>query len=203
MGRYREGLESGRQLVGAFCAMDGYATAHILAAAGFDFLIFDRQHASYSWPEIENLCFRVRSTGASPFIRAASVEEAEINLCLDQPIEGLVLPNTSHISNLIEFLETWPKINPIVIHCWAGISRSTAAAFISQCFFNPSVDEFEIAQGLRRASASATPNRRLVDLADDVLDRRGRMRKAIEEIGRGELARVGEPFSLPVEIRRN
>ncbi|MGI9380058.1 MAG: tyrosine phosphatase family protein [Methyloligellaceae bacterium] len=121
---------------------------------------------------------------------------------ISEPAEGLVLPNTLHISNLIGFLDTWPKVDPIVIHCWAGISRSTAAAFISQCFFNPSVDEIEIAMSLRRASPSATPNRRLVELADEVLDRGGRMRKAIEEIGRGELAQVGEPFSLPVEIRR-
>jgi 4-hydroxy-2-oxoheptanedioate aldolase len=95
LGRYREGLAAGRQVVGAFCCLDGYSVAHILASAGFDFLIFDRQHAAYSWPELENLCFRVRSTGASAFIRTASAEEAEINLALDQPIEGIVIPNVA------------------------------------------------------------------------------------------------------------
>ena len=75
--------------------MDGYATAHILAAAGFDFLIFDRQHAAYSWPELENLCFRVREAGSSAFIRLNSAEEAEINLALDMPIEGIVIPNVA------------------------------------------------------------------------------------------------------------
>jgi 2-keto-3-deoxy-L-rhamnonate aldolase RhmA len=93
--RYRRGLAEGRQVAGVFCCLDGFSTAHLLAAAGFDFLIFDRQHAAYSWPEIEQLCFRVRSEGASPFIRTASTEEAELNLALDMPVDGIVLPNLS------------------------------------------------------------------------------------------------------------
>ncbi len=95
MSRYREGLAARRQVVGAFCCMDGYATAHILAAVGFDFLVFDRQHAAYSWSDLENLCFRVRSEGASPFIRTASAEEAEINLAMDVPVEGIIIPNVA------------------------------------------------------------------------------------------------------------
>jgi len=91
--RYRRGLAEGRQVVGIFCCLDGFTTSHLLAAAGFDFLIFDRQHAAYTWPEIEQLCFRVRSEGASPFIRTASTEEAELNLALDLPVDGIVLPN--------------------------------------------------------------------------------------------------------------
>ena len=91
--RYARGLAEGRRVVGAFCCLDGFAPAHVLASAGFDFLVFDRQHAAYTWPELEQICFRVRSEGASPFIRTASTEEAELNLALDLPVDGLVLPN--------------------------------------------------------------------------------------------------------------
>jgi len=91
--RYRRGLAEGRQVAGVFCCLDGFTTSHLLAAAGFDFLVFDRQHAAYTWPELEQLCFRVRSEGASPFIRTASTEEAELNLALDLPVDGIVLPN--------------------------------------------------------------------------------------------------------------
>ena len=91
--RYRRGLAEGRQVAGVFCCLDGFATSHMLASAGFDFLIFDRQHAAYTWPELEQLCFRVRSEGSSPFIRVASTEEAELNLALDLPVDGIVLPN--------------------------------------------------------------------------------------------------------------
>ena len=78
--RYRRGLAEGRTVVGAFCCLDGFSTSHLLASVGFDFLVFDHQHAAYTWPELEQLCFRVRSAGASPFLRTASTEEAELNL---------------------------------------------------------------------------------------------------------------------------
>jgi 2-keto-3-deoxy-L-rhamnonate aldolase RhmA len=91
--RYREALAQGRAPVGLFCCLDGYSVAHVFAAAGFDFMVFDRQHAAYSWPELEQICFRVRSEGTAAFIRTASCEEAEINLALDLPVDGIVLPN--------------------------------------------------------------------------------------------------------------
>jgi 4-hydroxy-2-oxoheptanedioate aldolase len=93
--RYRDGVAAGRQVLGAFCCLDGYSIPHILAAVGFDFLVFDRQHAAYSWPELEQMCFRARAAGASTFIRCASVDEAEINLALDLPVDGIVIPNVA------------------------------------------------------------------------------------------------------------
>lgn len=115
---------------------------------------------------------------------------------ISEPAEGLVLPNHSHVTELIEFTEAWNRRAPIVIHCWAGISRSTAAAFISLCVLNPGVREFSIAQVLREASPTAQPNRRLVSIADEILSRDGRMNKAIEDIGRGILTHEGTPFSV-------
>jgi predicted protein tyrosine phosphatase len=85
-------------------------------------------------------------------------------------------------------------------HCWAGISRSTAAAFITLCALNPDADEFGLAKALRRASSTAYPNRRLVALGDDVLSRSGRMIEAVEHIGRGEFAEEGQVFSLSAKI---
>jgi 2-keto-3-deoxy-L-rhamnonate aldolase RhmA len=98
--RYHEALAERRAPVGLFCCLDGYSVAHIFAAAGFDFMIFDRQHAAYTWPELEQICFRVRSAGASAFIRTGSTEEAEINLALDLPIDGIVLPNLTSAADV-------------------------------------------------------------------------------------------------------
>jgi len=92
-GRYTEALDAGRTAFGVFCAMDGYAVSHTFAAAGYDFVIIDVQHAAYTWPDLENMCFRIRSTGAAVFIRTASTEPAEVNLALDLPVDGLILPN--------------------------------------------------------------------------------------------------------------
>jgi 4-hydroxy-2-oxoheptanedioate aldolase len=98
VGRYQEALAEGRTALGVFCCLDGYSVSHIFAAAGYDFVIIDLQHAAYTWPELENMCFRIRSAGASVFLRTASQDGAEINLALDLPIDGLVIPNIASVA---------------------------------------------------------------------------------------------------------
>ena len=67
----------------------------------------------------------------------------------------------------------------MVVHCWAGISRSTAAAYTALCAINPEVSEELIAVRLRDASPTAYPNRLIIQLADAALGRNGRMVRAI------------------------
>jgi len=85
------------------------------------------------------------------------------------------------------------------VHCYAGISRSTAAAFISACVLNPERNEAEIAARLRAASQTAYPNRRLIALADRHLDRKGRMVAAVEGMGFGTGAYEAVPFALDLD----
>ena len=114
------------------------------------------------------------------------------------PMDGHILPGEAHLRELMAFGRGWDRAQPMVIHCWAGISRSTAAAFITACMLNPTRDEHELARTLRAASPSATPNARLVAVADQILERKGRMIAAIEAIGRGEDAFEGTPFRLDI-----
>lgn len=113
-----------------------------------------------------------------------------------EPMEGHVTPGAAHVAQLLSFVADWGRARPIVIHCWAGISRSTAAAFITACHLNPGRDEAELARILRKASPSATPNARLVAIADTMLGREGRMINAIAGIGRGADAFEGIPFEF-------
>jgi predicted protein tyrosine phosphatase len=113
-----------------------------------------------------------------------------------EPMEGHVLPEAAHLEELLAFVHAWDRASPMLIHCFAGVSRSTAAAYIAACALAPERDEFAIARALREASPTASPNVRLVALADDALGRRGRMNEAIAEIGRGEECFEGEPFTL-------
>ncbi len=115
------------------------------------------------------------------------------------PLEGYVAPANEHILRLLGFVHDWDRTAPLVVHCYAGISRSTAAAYVAACALNPHRDEMAIAAGLRRASPTATPNARIVALADRALNREGRMSSAIEHIGRGAMAVEGDPFRLELE----
>jgi predicted protein tyrosine phosphatase len=106
-------------------------------------------------------------------------------------------PGASDAERLIRFVEGWDRSQPMLIHCWAGISRSTASAFITACLHNPNTGEDEIAWALRDASPTAFPNPRLVAHADALLGRGGRMSRAVASIGRGEIAEEAVPFFIP------
>jgi predicted protein tyrosine phosphatase len=112
--------------------------------------------------------------------------------------EGLEPPQALHVERLLAFVEAWPREAPLLIHCYAGISRSTAAAYISWCALRPDLDEQQLAQRLRTASPSATPNALMVSFADKLLKRDGAMVRAISAIGRGEEAYEGTPFRLEI-----
>jgi predicted protein tyrosine phosphatase len=118
---------------------------------------------------------------------------------ISMPMEGYVIPCEDHVSKLIHFVRAWDRTKPLVMHCFAGISRSTAAAYVAACALSAARTELAIAQQLRRASPTATPNARIVSLADDMLGRDGRMIAAIESIGRGMMAEEGHPFRLDLE----
>ena len=116
------------------------------------------------------------------------------------PADGYITPESEHIARLIAFVRQWDRAAPMVIHCYAGISRSTAAAFTTVCALNPGRVELDVAWALRRASPTALPNRRIVTLADQMLGRDGRMLSAIEAIGRfTPMTTAAEPFRLEIE----
>ena len=152
----------------------------------------------------------VRETGARHVVtlikdvslvhRPASIA-AENHLLLDMDditdhIEGYVAPAETHVGDLLRFVRAWDRAAPLVVHCYAGISRSTAGAFVTACALNPQRDENKIARALRDASPTATPNIRIVTLADRLLARDGRMVAAVRAIGPGRMAYASEPFRL-------
>ena len=112
--------------------------------------------------------------------------------------DGHILPGEVHVNSLLEFVRAWDRATPLLIHCYAGVSRSTAAAFISTCALQTHRDEAEVAQLIRQRSPTATPNAKLVEIADRILGRGGKMSAAIEAIGRGEDCYEGVPFQIEV-----
>jgi hypothetical protein len=51
--------------------------------------------------------------------------------------DGATAPAEEHVGHLIDFVQSWDREAPLLIHCYAGLSRSTAAAFITLCALNP------------------------------------------------------------------
>ena len=118
---------------------------------------------------------------------------------ISAPIDGYTHPAEEHVHELIGFVQRWDRRAPVVMHCYAGISRSTASAFITACALNPGRDEAAIAHAIRGSSKTAMPNIMLVGHADRILGRKGRIIAAVEALGPGLPALEGEPFRLDLE----
>jgi predicted protein tyrosine phosphatase len=106
------------------------------------------------------------------------------------------LPARHHVLKLLEFVHGWDRREPMLIHCYAGLSRSTAAAFIALCAINPDAPEEVIARALRRSSDTAVPNKLFVALADAELGREGRMSAALTSMGLHRFAGECVPFGV-------
>jgi predicted protein tyrosine phosphatase len=115
---------------------------------------------------------------------------------ISEPLPGYIVPEEHHISSLIEFLRCWQGDRPVLMHCLAGISRSMAAALIALALETEG-REAEVAQQMREIAPHAQPNRRMVALADGLLDRHGRLVAAREEMGPAELLLHGPLVRLP------
>jgi predicted protein tyrosine phosphatase len=114
-------------------------------------------------------------------------------------MDGFVAPCNTHIEQVLNFVRGWDRSAPLVVHCYAGISRSTASAFAAACLLNPHRDEVSIARQIRAASPIASPNRLIVSLADKALGREGRMLRALYEMGPGSMIVEGRPFRIDLE----
>jgi predicted protein tyrosine phosphatase len=155
----------------------------------------------------------VRLTGAShvltvmgkvdQVLRPESVKpENHLKVTVDdiiEPMDGYVLPSNEHVEQVLAFVRSWDRGAPLVIHCWAGISRSTASAFAAACALNPHRGEIDIARQIRAASPIASPNRLIVSLADRALGREGRMLRALDAIGPAAMMVEGQPFRIELE----
>jgi predicted protein tyrosine phosphatase len=155
----------------------------------------------------------VRLTGASHVLTVmANVDQVQrpvsvlpanhLKISMDditEAMDGYVAPSEQHIARVLEFVRSWDRGAPLVVHCYAGISRSTASAFAAACALNPHRDETEIALRIRAASPIAAPNRLIVSLADKALGRDGRMLRALDEMGPGAMIAEGRPFRIELE----
>lgn len=111
-----------------------------------------------------------------------------------------VAPESFHVERLIQFIDTWSGEAPLLVHCWAGISRSTATAFIALCMRNEGHDELAILRAMRERAPHIHPNRRIVTFADKLLDRDGRMIEAVDALGPGRIVYEGALFGVPMKF---
>jgi predicted protein tyrosine phosphatase len=114
------------------------------------------------------------------------------------PLAGESPPGRDHIDRLLAFSRGWEGKQPLLIHCWAGISRSMASAYTVLCDRLGPGREVEIALAIRRRAAHANPNQLLVRHADEALGRGGRMVAALSAMGPALSVMEGVTTAFPL-----
>lgn len=84
-------------------------------------------------------------------------------------------PTVAAITRVLDFSANFTKTDKILIHCLAGISRSTSLAFAIACQHSLPGEEKQAMEHLRKIRPQMLPNRLIVITADRLLKRSGRM----------------------------
>ena len=114
------------------------------------------------------------------------------------PAAGENPPARDHVDQILAFARGWDAQQPLLIHCWAGISRSMASAYAVLCDRYGPGREVEIAMAMRRRASHASPNLLLVRHADDALGRDGSMVEALRAMGPPLQVVEGVTTALPL-----
>ncbi|MEM1139190.1 MAG: protein tyrosine phosphatase [Pseudomonadota bacterium] len=115
-----------------------------------------------------------------------------------RPMFDCIEPQRQHIDDILTFADGWDRQSPLVVHCWAGISRSTATALTILCSLSGGRDVEAHAKALRKAAPHASPNPLLIQYADEALELEGRLTTAVKNLTPAALMMEGPPFCLPL-----
>jgi predicted protein tyrosine phosphatase len=106
-----------------------------------------------------------------------------------EPGDEIVQPQLAHIEAILTFgREIRGDCAHLLIHCHAGISRSTAAMTMILAQASPRESEDAIVERLVRIRPKAWPNLRMIAFADELLDRGGRLIAAVAKLYAQQLA---------------
>lgn len=99
-----------------------------------------------------------------------------------EPDPDVLLPQKGDVEAILTFGRDAADAGGLLIHCHAGISRSTAATLMILAQAHPDEREDGLADQLLQTRPQAWPNSRMIEFADELLDRRGRLVAAIAGI---------------------
>ena len=113
---------------------------------------------------------------------------------ISEPTVDRLLIDSGDVRALVNFIHAWePDAGSLLVHCYAGVSRSTATALIAHVMKTD--DPLRSAAALRRAAPHAIPNRRVIALADEVLGLNGALIQAREAMGGATESVVEAPLT--------
>jgi predicted protein tyrosine phosphatase len=105
---------------------------------------------------------------------------------------GMIVPAPRHVEALLAFgrdlLAEPPADAHLLVHCHAGVSRSTASMALLLAQARPDVPAARIFAEILRIRPQAWPNLRLLEMGDALLGRHGEMVAAVGPVYHTQLA---------------
>lgn len=119
------------------------------------------------------------------------------------PTPGFAEPREEHVAALLAFGRHLDEPGGhLLVHCHAGISRSTAAATLLLAQAEPARPAADIVARIVSLRDKAWPNLRMIELGDALLGRRGRLVEAVRGRHRAVAAARPEIARMMVEAGR-
>lgn len=88
----RKRLDAGEPVLGTFQILDSMMVSEMAAAAGFDFIVVDREHGSMTTETAMQMCAGAQAKDVDPVVRVAEGSKARIQRALDLGASGVQVP---------------------------------------------------------------------------------------------------------------
>ena len=125
-----------------------------------------------------------------------------------EPAPGIELPRREHMEQILAFGRSLQRDLAeradahLLVHCHAGISRSTAAMTALLAQADSSLDEDTIFERVLAVRPKAWPNSLMIGFADELLSRGGRLTRAMGQLYGKRLAARPELVEIMHKLNR-
>ena len=85
-------MNAGVLSVGTWCTLPSAAMTEVLATAGMDFVVIDREHGAITLETAEHMVRAAEMHKCSPLVRVPQLDDAEILRALDIGAHGVIVP---------------------------------------------------------------------------------------------------------------
>lgn len=105
MASFLESLAEDRPVLGCFSFISSPQVVELLALAGFDYIVIDREHSANDWSAIENMLRAAEARGIAALVRVGDNDPAEILRALDCGADGIVVPGVATAEDAAKAIE--------------------------------------------------------------------------------------------------
>jgi len=165
--KLREKIASGRGVFGTLlCESESPGVAQILSNAGFDFIVIDCEHGSYSSEQASALISSAHEATIAVLVRVPLDNRGMVTQVLDAGADGILFPQSRSLND-VRLAIDWSKYPPE--------GQRGVHMFRPHTHFNPPADSFEYMKKANRSLITAIQieNPQITAEIDEIVSMKG------------------------------